>query len=80
MLANEKMKAGRFLRWHNAKRKLAWINERFAEGRKVYIKTATRITVCTAKHAEMFRATRTGLYIHRGKNWDCIDFCQISAK
>lgn len=78
-MTNQEMKAGRFLRWHIARRKIAWISARLSEGRKVYIQTNTRTTVCFAKHADMFKATRSGAYLQRGKKWDCIDFCKISA-
>lgn len=79
MITNEQMKAGRFLRWHTARRKVAFIRNHLSEGRTIYISTATRITKVSAKHADMFKATKSGAYIQRGRNWDCIDFCKISA-
>jgi len=73
------MKAGRFLRWQEAKKKLAWINMHLAAGRMVQIATYTKAWRYTAKNAPTLKATRTGLYIARGKSWDCIDGCDIRA-
>ena len=70
--SNDAMVAGRFARWAEARRRFAWIQARLAEGRTVYLHTHTRVTAYKAKHAAMFKATRSGLYVARGKGWDCI--------
>jgi len=31
----------------------------------------------SGRHAELFRATRFGLYVRSGKRWECIDYCAI---
>lgn len=78
-MTNDEMKAGRFLRWHTARTRIAWIKARLAEGRTVYVSTHLRHTPYSAKHTDMFKATRTGAYVQHGKRWDCIDWCKISA-
>lgn len=87
-MTNDQMKANRFRRIFVARKKLAWINERIEEGRTVFVSTYGKHTKITAKNvaafkaagAEMFQATKTGLYIARGRNWDCIDYCKITAQ
>ena len=76
---NSQMKAGRFLRWHKARQRLAWIQARLAEGYTVQTATYLRVVRYKAKHANMFKATKTGVFVQRGKNWDCIDGCKIEA-
>lgn len=78
-MGNSQMIAGRFLRWHKARQKVAWMAARIAEGRTVLITTHLRQVRLTAKHAAMIKATKTGAYVQRGKTWNCIDYCKISA-
>jgi hypothetical protein len=78
-MTNDQMKVGRFLRWHKARQRLAWIQARLAEGYTVQTSTYLRSVRYKAKHADMFKATKAGLFVQRGKNWDCIDFCKIEA-
>lgn len=79
MLANDQMKSNRFARWHKARKKVAEIRSHLEMGHEVYICTYTRAVRYTKKHVEMFKATRTGAFVQRGKNWDCIDGCAIKA-
>lgn len=79
MPANDKMTAGRFLRLHRSRRKVAWIVAHLEAGRSVQITTATRATRYTAKHVGMFKATKSGAYVQRGKAWDCFDFADVRA-
>ena len=78
-MTNEQMKSGRYLRWHKARRRIAWILARLAEGRTVQIATQTRAVRYTAKHAAMFKATKSGAFVQRGKAWDCIDHTNLTA-
>lgn len=78
-MTNDEMKANRFLRWHNSRRKVAFIQKHLAAGHTVCLTTHTKQVRYTAKHAEMFRATKTGAFVQRGKAWDCIDGCKITA-
>lgn len=77
MLKNSEMTANRFARWAVARRKFALIQKHLAAGRTVVISTALRGSKLSAKHAAMVKATRSGLYLQRGKNWDCIDYSAI---
>jgi hypothetical protein len=79
MLTNDEMIEGRFLRWHKARVKVAWIKGHLEAGHIVDICTATRVTRCKPKHIDMFKATKTGAYMQAGKRWDCIDFCGFRA-
>jgi hypothetical protein len=76
-MTNEQMKPGRFLRWQQARRTAAKIDAHLASGGKVLVGTYTRVTVYSRKHADMFRATSSGLCVRRGTHWDCIDYCAI---
>lgn len=78
-LSNAEMTAGRYLRWQIARRRVAWIKEHLAHGHTVQVTTYTKATRFTAKHVNMFKATRSGAYVQRGKVWDCIDHTKLSA-
>lgn len=41
----------------------------------VTIATYTHARHYEKKHLDLFRCTSTGVYIKRGKSWDCIDYC-----
>jgi hypothetical protein len=44
----------------------------------VQVTTYLRSTVYKHKHADMFRQGKSGsIYVQRGRNWDCIDYCKI---
>lgn len=77
VLDNSQMRAGRYLRWHDARRKLRDILAHLTAGGAVLTFTYTRATRYTARHAAMFRAARSGLYVRRGNSWECIDFTPI---
>ena len=76
-MKNSDMKARRYLNWHNARRRVAFIQSNLRAGRTVYLCTMTKITKLTAKHHDMVRAAKNGAYIQSGKNWLCIDGCNI---
>lgn len=79
MLTNDEMTPGRFLRWHRARVLVGKINAALESGCIVQLTTYTHATRCTRKHAGMFKATRSGAYLRRGKAWDCIDGCKVTA-
>jgi hypothetical protein len=56
-----------------------FIQEHLAAGRNVYIQTCTRATKLSRKHAEA-KGAGNSIYLQRGKHWDCIDYCKISAR
>ncbi len=76
-MTNDQMKPGRFLRWQQARRTASKIAAHLTSGGRVVVGTYTRATVYSRKHAEIFRATSSGLYVRNGKLWDCIDYCAI---
>jgi hypothetical protein len=76
-MINDQMKPGRFLRWQESRRTAARIAAHLNSGGKVVVATYTRASVYSRKHADMFRATSSGLHVRTGKRWDCIDYCAI---
>lgn len=78
-MTNAEMIKGRYLRWHNARSKVAWVKAHLAAGRTVCLTTHTKQVRYTHKHADMFKASKTGAYVQRGKAWDCFDGCKITA-
>lgn len=79
MLTNAQMTANRFARWAKARARLAKIQNALASGATITISTYGRQLRLTSKHAEMLKATKTGLYVQRGRSWDCIDGAKIQA-
>lgn len=77
---NAQMIDGRFLRWHGARRRLAWIQARVAEGLTVYLSTMTRATAIDARHLGMLSATKSGLYLATGAKRVCVTYCRLSAQ
>ena len=53
------------------------IQETLKSGLRVQVSTHLRSTVYDERHAGMFKASGRSLYVQRGKNWDCIDYCSI---
>lgn len=77
-MTNDQMKPGRYLRWQQARRTASKIAGHLASGGRVVVGMYTRATVYSRRHAEVFRATRSGLYVRNGKkHWDCIGYCAI---
>ena len=76
-LTNEKMVAGRYLRWATARKKVADIKAHLAAGGLVMIVTALKATVYESKHAEWFEAARNGAFVRSGKSRVCIDYVHI---
>ncbi len=74
-LTNDEMKAGRYLRWHQARVLHARIVAHLAKGGQVMVATCTR--GWTYRDPDQFRCLRDGVYVRRGKQWDCISYCAI---
>lgn len=66
-----------YLDWHKRRKRLAAILTHLERGGTVLLCTAYRVTKITAKHSSMLRAVPDGLYIQRGKNWECLNFTTI---
>jgi hypothetical protein len=73
------MVAGRFLRYPRARKRVAWIKAQLAADRIVQLTTYTKATRYDARHVDMFKATKVGAFVRRGKNWDCIDFSDLRS-
>lgn len=76
-LCNSQMKPGRYLRWCEARGKLARIREHLDSGGAILLSTHTRSSKYTVAHRDHFRATQDGLLCRRARQWDCIDYCAI---
>ena len=76
-LSNQEMKSGRFARWALARKRVNFITSHLTAGHTVIVATPLKAWEFKAKHAAMFKATKSGAYMQRGKNWDCIDGCAI---
>jgi len=76
-MKNSDMTPNRFLRWAEARRKVSTIVKALDSGATVDLCTYTKVTRFKAKHRDMFRATKAGAYVQRGKSWDCFDGCAI---
>ena len=78
-LSNQQMKSNRFGAWAKARKKLNWMNEQWDKGMTVCLDTSLKVYRTSRKHKDMFKATKTGLYMQVGKKWLCVDGCQLSA-
>jgi hypothetical protein len=74
---NSEMKANRFYRWAEARRKHREIVQHLQNGGRVIIPTYTRATVYKREHVEMFKATKSGLFVQSGRRWNCLNFSNI---
>jgi hypothetical protein len=75
--SNSLMVGGRFASWATYRKRLSDIHTHLSAGGRIVVATYTRATVYTAKHADLFRATKSGLYVTRGKSRDCLNFTTI---
>lgn len=58
----------------------AWIAEQHAAGRTVYAATPLRVTKIAPKHADLIRVSGTHCEVRRGRSWDSINWCHLSAR
>jgi hypothetical protein len=77
-MSNDQMTAGRFLRWAQARKRIAAIKSHLASGGVVIVATHLKAAQYDgARFVDSFKATRSGAFVRRGKNWDCIDGCAV---
>ena len=76
-MSNEEMKPRRYYRWALARKKVRDIRQHLEAGGTVVISTWAKHTKADKRHVDMFRSSRSGAYMQRGKNWDNIDYCAI---
>jgi hypothetical protein len=74
-LSNDQMKAGRFLRWHQARVLHRRIQAHLTRGGRVLV--ATHLKSWIHRDPDRFQCRRDGVYVRRGKQWDCINYCAI---
>ena len=78
MLANDKMKANRYLDWMIARRKFAQIQDTLLAGGSVVVSTYGKAWQFNKPgHVDCFKVRRDGLYMARGKSWDCMNYSAI---
>jgi hypothetical protein len=80
-MTNDQMKAGRFLKIHKGRRMFRFITANLNAGNSILVRTYTKATRYKAKHVDMFRLAKNGdVFVQRGKSWDCINGCGITAE
>lgn len=70
-----------------AQERLTKIEGLLKSGTTIYISTCLKSICVTPKTMEkwkklgipLFKASEKSLYVARGKNYDCIDYCKITA-
>lgn len=56
-----------------------WVMAHFAKGNFVAVCGYGVATLYKPKHAGMFRLTRSGLHVQRGRRWDCINYAAFQV-
>ena len=79
-MRNSDMKSNRFKRWHDARKKSAFILAACKAGKTVYLSTYTKVTKITEKQLPLVYATKNGLIIQHGKEKICYDYEKITAQ
>lgn len=77
MITNENMKPNRFLRMFENKTLYNKIAHEIGKGLSIQVTTYTRSTVY--KSLDSFKLGKNGVYVKRGKNWDCINGASIRS-
>lgn len=78
-MTNEQMKAGRFIALHKARRMFRFIISNLEAGNTVSITTYTKSVNYKPKHKGMFKLCGRDVLVQRGKSWDCINLCRVTA-
>ncbi|MGO9468044.1 MAG: hypothetical protein ACLQVF_28255 [Isosphaeraceae bacterium] len=74
-LTNDQMKAGRYLRWQQARLLHSRIQHHLRKGGCVLVATYAKCWV--HRDPDQFRCSRDGVYVRRGQQWDCINHCAV---
>lgn len=74
---NSQMIADRFFKWSNYRKMISNIQSTLATDGEVHIVGYGRVVKCDKRHVTMFKVTKSGAYVQRGKNWDCLNFSKI---
>ena len=76
-MTNEQMTSNRYGRWATARKAYAEITAALQAGKTIIISTYCKAWQFDQRHTDFFKATKSGLYMRRGKHWDCIDGASV---
>ncbi len=76
-MTNSQMLPNRFVLWASYRKMISNIQSTLAANGEVHIVGYGRVVKCDKRHAAMFKATKSGAYVQRGKYWDCLNFSKI---
>lgn len=76
-MTNEQMKPNRFLDMMKYKKLYTAIVAEIEKGLAIQITTYTKSSIY--KSASQFKYGKSGVYVQRGKNWDCINYANIRS-
>jgi hypothetical protein len=74
-MKNSDMTENRYLIMYQNKKLYNGIISEIEGGAAIQVTTYTQSRIYTK--ASQFRLGKTGVYVQRGKHWDCINFCSI---
>lgn len=77
-MSNQQMKPGRYADWADCRKCVRWIQSELRAGRTIVVATYTKARQFDSRHVAMFKATRSGVFVQRGKQWDCIREAGVS--
>ena len=77
MIANEKMTANRYMRMYENKKLYSGIIAEIEKGHAIQVTTYLASKIY--KSASQFKLGKNGVYVQRGKNWDCINGASIRS-
>lgn len=76
-MTNAQMTPNRFLRMMENKKLYTRIISEIEKGLAIQITTYTRSTIYT--EGGQFKLGKTGVYVQRGKHWDCINGASVRS-
>jgi hypothetical protein len=71
-MTNDQMKANRFANFARYRKFVAKVRAAIEAGHKVNIQAGWTVMPFTKKNAECLKATKSGVFVQRGKSWVCI--------
>ncbi len=76
-MSNEQMKANRYMRMYENKKLYQNILAEIEKGLAIQVTNYMHSKIYTK--ASQFKCGKTGVYVQRGKNWDCINGSAIRS-
>ena len=71
-MTNSSMIANRYANWAKYRKLVKTVSANVEAGRKVCIQAGWSIMPFTKKNLECIKATKSGVFVQKGKNWVCI--------